>query len=152
MNLTFNIGYLLRVLGIILLITNSIYSQGERNTRGAENGYTWITMGNPNLFFDDSKSNYLSGILERMRLEKQQIPELEDLICKEEFRKLLEEGKSDEISMDDMVDAINQFYKKDKNLVIPIMLAYCYCIKFFSGMNEEQLESYREKLLEFSNE
>ena len=152
MNLTFNIGYLLRVLGIILLITNTVYSQVERNTRGAENGYTWITMGNPNLFFDDSKSNYLSGILERMRLEHQQIPELEDLICKEEFHSLLEEGKSDEISMDDMVDAINQFYRQDENLVIPIMLAYCYCIKFFSGMNEEPLESYHEKLMEFSNE
>ena len=154
MNLTFLTGHMVRVIGIIiiLLIPIIIYPQGERFTKGAENGYTWISMEEPNLLYDDSKANYLSGILERMRLEKQQIPEFGNLICKKEFRNLLEEGKSDEISMDDMVDAIDQFYLQDENLVIPIMLAYCYCIKFFSGMNEEQLESYREKLLEFSNE
>jgi hypothetical protein len=109
-------------------------------------------MEEPNLLIDDSKSNYLSGMLERTRLEKQQVSELEDLICDEEFYSLLKEEKSEEISMDDMVDAINHFYENKENLVIPILLAYCYCIKFFSGIDEEELEMYRGELLEFSNE
>jgi hypothetical protein len=140
------------IIYLFFLLSAQLIAQNNRYTKGAENGYTWISMEEPNLLVDDSKSNYLSGILERMRLEKQQIPELEDLICNEEFYSLLIDGKSDEISMDDMVDAINQFYGNKENLVIPILLAYCYCIKFFSGMDEKQLEMYREELLEFSNE
>ena len=54
--------------------------------------------------------------------------------------------------MGDIEDDINQFYDRRKNLVIPIMLAYCYCIKDYSGLDMEKLEMYREKLLEFSNE
>ena len=116
-----------------------------------ENGYTWIEIGESNLLFDDSKSNYLSGMLERMRLEKQQIPVLEEMSCRDEFYILLIDGKSDEISMDDMVDAIDNFYANKENLVIPILLAYCYCIKSFWGLDDDQLEMYREELLEFSS-
>ncbi len=66
---------IIRVLGkITLLVTNPVYPQGERNTKRDENGYIRITMGDPNFFFDDSKSIYLSVILDRMRLEHQQIP------------------------------------------------------------------------------
>ncbi|UCH66768.1 MAG: hypothetical protein JSW63_06495 [Ignavibacterium sp.] len=137
---------------IILLLGTLLIAQGKRYTKGTENGYTWISMEEPNLLVDESKSNYLSGMLERMRLEKQQISVLEELICKKEFYSLLVDGKSEEISMDDMVIAINHFYRNEENLVIPILLAYCYCIKSFFGMDEEGLEMYREKLLEFSRE
>ena len=74
-------------------------AQQQRYTKSTENGYTWISMEEPNLLVDESKPNYLSGMLERMRLEKQQIPELEELICKKEFYSLLIDGKSEEISM-----------------------------------------------------
>jgi hypothetical protein len=66
--------------------------------------------------------------------------------------RLLEDGKSDELSLDDMVDAIDKFYNDRKNLVIPIVFAYCYSIKNFAGVSKEDLNSYREKLLAFSNE
>ena len=142
---------MINVLGIAtLLISSPLFSQNERFTNGFENGYTWVSMGNPNLFFDDSKSNYLSGILERMRIEKQKIPELRNLICKEEFYVLLKENKYKELSMDDMVNAINRFYRIPENIIIPIMLAYCYCIKEFSEIDIAELEIYRERLLEFS--
>jgi hypothetical protein len=140
------------ILYLILLLSTQLIAQENRYTKGAENGYTWISMEEPNLLVDESKSNYLSGMLERMRLEKQQIPELEELICKKELYSLLIDGKSEEISMDDMVNAINNFYRNEENLVIPILLAYCYCIKSFFGVDEKGLEMYREELLEFSRE
>jgi hypothetical protein len=140
------------VIFIFLFLIAQLIAQERRYTKGIENGYTWISIGERNLLIDDSKSNYLSGILERMRLEKKQIPALEDLICREEFYTLMIDGKSEEISMDDMVDAIDYFYSNEENLVIPILLAYCYCIKFFSDMDEEKLIMFREELLKFSSE
>ncbi len=69
-----------------------------------------------------------------------------------DVNRLLEDGKSDELSLDDMVDAIDKFYNDRKNLVIPIVYAYCYSIKNFARVSKEELNSYREKLLAFSEE
>ncbi len=140
------------LISIILLITSTLFAQPERYTKGAENGYTWIAMGNPHLLYDDSKEVYLSGILERLRLLKQTKPLIDSLSCREEYNTLLEEGKSGDITMADMITSIDMFYGDNKNLVIPIVFAYCYNIKKFAGVSKEDLNSYREKLLAFSNE
>ena len=140
------------LISIILLITSTLFAQPERYTKGAENGYTWISMGNPHLLYDDSKEVYLSGILERLRLLKLTKPLIDSLSCREEYNTLLEEGKSGDITMADMITSIDKFYTNSKNLVIPIMFAYCYSIKKFAGVSKENLNSYREKLLAFSNE
>ena len=72
---------IIRVLGIItLLVTNPVYPQNERYTNGAENGYTWISIWNPNLYFDDSKFNYLNAIIDRIRLEHKQLLEFGELV------------------------------------------------------------------------
>lgn len=140
------------LIGIILLIASTLFAQPERYTKGAENGYTWISMGNPHLLYDDSKEVYLSGILERLRLLKLTKPLIDSLSCREEYDALLKEGKSGDITMADMITSIDKFYTNSKNLVIPIMFAYCYSIKKFAGVSKENLNSYREKLLAFSNE
>jgi len=105
-----------------------------------------------NLLYDDSKDVYLSGILERLRLLKPERPLVDSLSCREEYNALLEEGKPGDITMADMIISIDRFYGDNKNLVIPIVFAYCYNIKKFAGVSKEDLNSYREKLLAFSNE
>jgi len=65
---------------ITLLVTNPVYPQGKRYTEGVKNGYTWISIGDPNLYFDDSKFNYLNAILDRIRLEHKQFPEFGELV------------------------------------------------------------------------
>jgi hypothetical protein len=142
---------------ILIIITTLSFTiccsaQDKRLTKGAENGYAWITMGNPHILHDDSKDVYLSGILERLRLLKLPKPLIDSLSCREEYYALLKEGKPGDITMDDMIDSIDRFYADDENLVIPIVFAYCYNIKKFVGVNKEELNSYREKLLVFSNE
>jgi len=127
-------------------------AQDKRLTKGAENGYTWITMGNPHILHDDSKEVYLSGILERLRLLKLKKPLIDSLSCREEYFLLLEEGKPGDISMTDMITSIDRFYGDSRNLLIPIVFAYCYNIKKFAGTSKEELISYREKLLAFSKE
>lgn len=142
------------ILIIIITLSFTICSlaQDKRLTKGTENGYTWISMGNPHILHDDSKDVYLSGILERLRLLKLKTPLIDSLSCREEYYSLLEEGKPGDISMADMITSIDRFYGDNKNLVIPIVFAYCYNIKKFAGASKEDLNSYREKLLVFSNE
>jgi len=142
------------ILIIILTLFSAIYclAQDKRLTKGAENGYTWISMGNPHLLYDDSKDIYLSGILERLRLLKLTHPLVDSLSCREEYNALLIKGKPGYITMADIITSIDKFYSNGKNLVIPIVFAYCYSIKNFAGVSKEELNSYREKLLAFSNE
>jgi hypothetical protein len=142
------------ILIIIITLTFAIYSSAQDNrlTKGTENGYTWISMGNPYTLHDDSKEIYLSGILERLRLLKSDKPLIDSLSCRDEYKFLLEEGKPGNITMTDMITSIDRFYSDKNNLVIPIVFAYCYNIKKFAGASKDELNSYREKLLAFSNE
>jgi len=141
---------------LIIIITLSFaicfFAQDKRLTKGAENGYTWISMGNPHALHDDSKDVYLSGILERLRLLKLDKPLIDSLSCREEYDALLKEGNPGDISMADMITSIDRFYVDNENLVIPIVFAYCYNIKIFAGVSKEELISYKEMLLAFSNE
>lgn len=77
-------------------------------------------------------------------------PEIEKYNCRAEISTMLKEGRSEDISLDDMVIAIDKFYRNPGNRIIPIIFAYCYCIKEFSGMSKKELSSYRKELLEFS--
>ena len=142
-----------KILIIIIILSFAICSSAQDNrlTKGAENGYTWISMGNPYTLHDDSKEIYLSGILERLRLLKSDRPLIDSLSCREEYKFLLEEGKPGDVTMTDMINSIDRFYGDSKNLVIPIVFAYCYNIKKFAGASKDELNSYREKLLAFSN-
>jgi len=137
---------------ITLSFTICFFAQDKRLTKGAENGYAWNAMGNPHILQDDSKDIYLSGILERLRLLKLKKPLIDSLSCREEYYALLKEGKPGDITMADMIISIDRFYVDNKNLVIPIVFAYCYNIKKFAGASKEELISYREKLLAFCNE
>ena len=137
---------------IIFLIATTLFAQPERYTKGAENGYTWLSMENPGVIYSDAKYNYLSGMLERYRTVDERFPEVEHLGCRSDVNKLLEDGKSDELSLEDIVDVIDKFYSKSENLVIPIVFAYCYCIKDIAGMSTEELLKYKEEILEFCGE
>ncbi len=140
------------LISIILLITSTLFAQPERYTKGAENGYTWLSMENPVVAYSDAKYNYLSGMLERYGTVDERFPEVEHLGCRNDVNKLLKDGKSDELSLDDMVDAIDNFYSMSENLVIPIVFAYCYSIKEIAGMSRNKLKEYREEILEFCGE
>ena len=104
------------------------------------------------MVYSDTKYYYLSGMLERYGTVNEKFPEVEHLGCRMDVNKILEDGKTDELSLDDIVDAIDKFYSDRKNLVILIVYAYCYSINNFAGVSKEELNSYRETLLVFSKE
>jgi hypothetical protein len=137
---------------LLLIIAVNAFPQSERYTKGAENGYTWIRMEDPNQFYSTSKESYLSSILERIRLTGERYPEIESLSCKEDMEKLFIEGKSDEISLEDIVYEIDKFYSIGDNMIVPIIFAYCYSIKKFAGASIKELSHYRKKILLFCSE
>jgi hypothetical protein len=124
-------------------------AQDKRYTKGAENGYTWQEMEKPVLMYSTSKETYLASILERFKLTEETYPEISSLSCREDIEKMFNEGKSDEISLEDVVDEIDKFYTKAENLVIPIVFAYCYTIKKFAGTSKKELNDYRDRVLKF---
>lgn len=135
-----------------LLFVVNLYSQTERYTRGAENGYAWLSMDDPALMYSTSKENYLSSILDRLRLTNEKHPEIASISCKEDINKLTEESKSTEISLKDVTIEMDKFYLLKDNLVIPIIFAYCYTIKKFAGVSTEELNNYRDEVLLFCYE
>jgi hypothetical protein len=140
------------IIFILIFFLAVVNAQSKRYTKGAENGYAWQAMENPHLIYNDSKYNYLSGILERYSLMQEKYPKYKHLSCKDDVTNLLKEGNGDKITLDDIVDAIDDFYQVKENMIVPILFAYCYCIKDISGLNKNELEMYRTELLKFSQE
>lgn len=140
------------IIYIIALSAIQIFSQSERYTKGAENGYAWLAMDDPTLYYSISKENYLSSILERMRITKEKHPEIASLTCGEDIHRLANQGNTSEISISDVVIEIDNFYSEKENLIIPIVFAYCYTIKKFSGASNSRLDDYKSQVLEFCKE
>jgi len=137
---------------ILILFGCNAFAQSERYTRDLENGYVWLAMDDPALMYSTSKQNYLSSILDRIKVTNQKYPELSSLGCREEITLLSKQGKSDEISLNDVVNKIDEFYSQKDNLIIPIIFAYCYTIKKFAGASPEDLDIYRSEVLLFCYE
>jgi hypothetical protein len=136
----------------ILIFVVAAFPQGERYTKGAENGYMWLAMDDPILIYNTSRENYLSSILDRFRVTNEKHPEIASLSCREDIDELSREGKTDKFSLEDVVKEIDSFYSSNDNLVIPIIFAYCYTIKKFVGADAEELNKYKQDVLTFCNE
>ena len=137
---------------LLVLLPITLFAQSERYTKGAENGYTWIRMEDPSQYYSTSKETYLSSILERYRLTQEKHPEIASFSCKEDMEKLSDEGKSDKISLEDVVEEIDKFYSRSDNMIIPIIFAYCFTIKKLAGVGQEELTNYRKQIFLFCNE
>jgi hypothetical protein len=137
---------------LFLFFAVNTFPQSERYTKDAENGYAWISMEDPVQIYSTSKENYLGSILDRHRLTEEKHPEIASLSCRNDMNKLLEKGKSEEISLEDIVKDINIFYSSSENMNIPIIFAYCYSIKKFAGASAKELNVYKKEVRKFCNE
>jgi len=130
-----------------------LFAQDKRYTQGAENGYVWLTLNQSYNILTDYKFEYLASMLENQRymIMYQQKPKMH-IGCRDEVAKIGESNKSEELDLNFMVKKIDEFYTRKENLIIPIIGAYCYCIKDLAGLSIKDLESYRQELLAFSKE
>lgn len=141
------------IIFLAVIINSLLFAQDKRYTKGAENGYVWITLNQSYNPLTDYKFEYLASMLENQRYmikydNKPKMP----IGCRDDIAKVGESENAEELDLNYMVEMIDEFYTRKENLVIPTIGAYCYCIKNLSGLTREDLENYRQELLDFSKQ
>lgn len=148
-----------RILLILIVLASSIsytqnqdaYNLDKRFTHGAENGYSWLEYAKKSHTVEDYRYNFLSAMLDYHKGRKQMgLKPKFPINCYDDINKLGEAGKGNEIDLNAMVKMIDKFYSKEDNLIIPILGAYCYCVKSLTDLSNEELENYRQDFLKFS--
>ncbi len=143
----------------LFLASTTVFAQSrdaqhlnERFTHGAENGYSWLEYAKTSHTVEDYRYNFLASMLDYHRGRKQAgLKPKFPIDCFDDIYKLSEAGKGEEIDLHAMVKLVDKFYSSKDNLIIPILGAYCYCIKSLTDLSEIKLEGYRKELLDFSN-
>ncbi|MCA2004793.1 MAG: hypothetical protein LDL01_03265 [Ignavibacterium sp.] len=130
-------------------ISLNIFAQDKRFTKGAENGYMWVDYEKYSIM-RDMKYDYLSSMLERQRVINLFQIKSDSLGCRDDIKILLEKNKTNELDLSFMVEKIDEFYSEEKLRIIPIALAYCYCVKELAGKSKKELTEYLIKILKFS--
>lgn len=133
-----------------LILTSTLLAQDKYYTRGLANGYAWTAPPSASkLAYAKGKSLY--NMLKRRKYQTQIQREVSfPLGCEKEMEELLESDSSSIIDLQTIEKMINKFYDTKENLIIPVLGAYCCCIKELAGESIEDIEKYRQELFEFS--
>lgn len=155
-NFIYNTNYgMIKIFFLLIFLSTLSFSQTKdgRYTKGAENGNVWIMLEQPTNSLTDYKYQYLSNMLDNQRYmiyyhKNSKLP----IGCRDDIAKLGESRESEEFDLNLVVRMIDEFYAVKENLIIPIIGAYCYCVKNLAGLSVKELESYRQELIAFSKE
>ncbi|MFZ1518243.1 MAG: hypothetical protein WAU11_05680 [Ignavibacteriaceae bacterium] len=132
--------------------TLTTLAQDKFYTKGLANGYAWTAPPSASMLAY-SKGESLSGMLNRRKYQTQIQRDVSfPLGCDAKVEELLKSDSSPVIDLQTIEKMIDEFYDNKENLVIPVLGAYCCCIKELSGESFEDIEKYRQELLEFSFE
>lgn len=134
---------------LFLSLNLLIPAQDKRYTHDSENGFMWQDF-NKRMIMKDVKYDFLSAMLDNLKVKKLSGNYKDDLGCDKEIKELQLKEKN-VLDLHLVVKKIDIFYSDSDNLIIPINYAYCYCIKELAGYNTEDLQAYREKLIKFSS-
>ena len=137
---------------LILLITITAFAQDKYYTKGLANGYAWqqesvsspVYSKEESLLASLQRRTYLKNI--DSTLNEKSFP----LGCEDFIDSLMAQDISKTIEVKTIVKMIDDFYSIKENLIIPVLGAYCYSLKKFTGKSEIYLEGYKIKLLNYS--
>jgi hypothetical protein len=140
------------LIGILCVFSSfSLFAQDKFYTKGLVNGYAWVASPSESMLAY-TKGESFSRMLNRRKYQTQIQREVSfPLGCELEIEDLLKSNSSSDIDLQTIETMIDKFYEKKENLVIPVLGAYCCCIKELAGASEEDIEKYRKKLLDYSN-
>lgn len=143
------------LVSIFIFIVINIYlsAQDKIYTKGLPNGFAWTAPLSPSTPVYAKEESLLASLQQRnywtnidSSINKRSFP----LDCDEYINKL----KSNNIAVDfeEITKLIDVFYTTEENLIIPVLGAYYYGVKELNGMDAEELENYRQELLQYSKD
>lgn len=139
----------MRILFLFLIIVFNLPSLAQQSEQDIkkQDGYYWHSITSP-VLYGNPKLDFLSSMLERYNILRQ--AENKDYLndCRAELHKLQEDSRRNDFGLSKIVKLMNNFYSVKDNLDIPIVDAYCYCIKEVAGASKEELIKYKNELLE----
>jgi|GEM_PF-1177429 hypothetical protein len=138
------------IIGILCFFSSIIlFSQSNNDYKPIlDNGYAWVSLGQPSSIAIDNRYNYLVSLLQSQYFKKHAKSNTGIIDCEKDIAVLNESlPNGNGIDLDFMVRMIDKFYTNKENLPIPILGAYCYCIKELAGSKKDNLEAYRKELL-----
>ncbi len=132
-----------------LFITITSSAQDKDYTDGKGNGYFWLSLNiNYNSPLYNPKYDLLNIMLIHYNWQKNSWNEDYLIDCRDEITRLLSEDKTESTSFDTVIEKIDSFYTDQSTLPIPIVNAYCYCIKEIAGAGKDELSKYKNELME----
>jgi len=135
------------VLFLCLFILLPVLTQDKRYTNNSENGYMWLDF-EKRMIAKNVKYDFLSSMLENDKLKKLSGNYKDEFGCDNDI-KIIQIG-GNQVDLVEIEKLIDEFYSFEDNLIIPIRYAYCYCIKQLAGNSTIELETYKDKLINFS--
>lgn len=149
---------------IILTIALSLFAltilaQDKFYSKGLANGYAWTDRYSTNTLAYSKRESLGKMLPYKMIRPDKNIPIDQNSIqrkisfpleCEDDVRELAKINEEEMIDIGVMVKMIDEFYANEDNLIIPVLGAYCYSVKKLVGINPEELEHYRLKLLKYS--
>ena len=144
----------IEILLLITFISTNSFTQINDNyyTKGLVNGYAWSASPSASMLAY-TKGESLSNMINiRKGLTEIQRNVSFPLGCEDEVEELLKSNTASNIDLQTIEKMIDEFYTSGDNLIIPVLGAYCCSIKELAGVNADEIEAYRKKLLEFSTE
>ncbi|MBK7631488.1 MAG: hypothetical protein IPJ23_12445 [Ignavibacteriales bacterium] len=135
----------------LFLFALNILAQDKFYTKGLANGYAWTASPTVSMLAY-TKGESLSRMLNRRKYQTEIQRDVSfPLGCDSEIEDLLNAKASSTIDLQTIEKLIDKFYEKEENLTIPVLGAYCCCIKELAGKSVKEIEMYRKELLEFSS-
>lgn len=140
------------LLSFCLMLSLNLIAQDKFYTKGLANGYGWTASPSESMLAY-TKGESLSSMLNIRKYQTQDQRDVSfPLGCDDDVEELLESNTAANIDLHTIEKMIGQFYTIEENLIIPVLGAYCCCIKEISGVGSKKLEKYRQELLDFSEE
>jgi hypothetical protein len=138
---------------IFISLNSYLSAQDKIYTKGLPNGFAWTAPFLSNKPVYAKEESLLANLQQRNRLadidssiNKRSFP----LDCDDYINKLQNENIT--IEFEKITKSIDDFYKVEENLIIPVLGAYCYSVKELTGVHREELENYRQELLKYSKD
>ncbi len=138
---------------IYISINGYLSAQDKIYTKGLPNGFAWTAPFLSNKPIYAKEESLLASLQRRNRLadiDSSINKRSFSLDCDEYINKLKNENTT--IEFEKITKSIDVFYTIEENLIIPVLGAYCYSVKELTGVDREELENYRQELLQYSKD